>query len=62
MDLRTTLVTSGRPPRIPDAPLNQPIVPASTFVAGGSMAYGRYGNPSWSALEEALGAAEGGHA
>lgn len=61
MDLRTTLVTAGRPPRTPDAPLNQPIVPASTFVAGGATEYGRYGNPSWSALEDAVGHAEGGH-
>lgn len=35
---------------------------ASTYVAGGEVEYGRYGNPSWSAFEEALGALEGGRA
>jgi cystathionine gamma-synthase len=33
---------------------------ASTYVAGGDIEYGRYGNPTWSAFEEALGALEGG--
>ena len=33
---------------------------ASTYVAGGDLEYGRYGNPTWSAFEEALGALEGG--
>jgi cystathionine gamma-synthase len=33
---------------------------ASTYVAGGDVEYGRYGNPSWTAFEEALGALEGG--
>jgi cystathionine gamma-synthase len=33
---------------------------ASTYVAGGDVEYGRYGNPTWSAFEEALGALEGG--
>lgn len=60
--LRTTVVTSGRPDRVPDAPLNQPIIPASTFVAGGPIGYGRYGNPSWTALEESIGLLEGGTA
>ena len=35
---------------------------ASTYVAGGDLEYGRYGNPTWSAFEEALGALEGGRA
>jgi len=60
--IRTSVVTSGRPDRVPDAPLNQPIVPASTFVAGGPIGYGRYGNPAWSALEESIGLLEGGSA
>lgn len=58
----TIAVTSGRPPHAPDQPLNQPIVMASTYVAGGDLEYGRYGNPTWTAFEEALGALEGGRA
>lgn len=56
----TVAVHAGRPPRTPDAPLTTPVHLASTFVAGGPVAYGRYGNPSWDAFEEALGALEGG--
>jgi cystathionine gamma-synthase len=33
---------------------------ASTYVAGGDVEYGRYGNPTWAAFEEALGDLEGG--
>ena len=33
---------------------------ASTYVAGGDVEYGRYGNPTWSAFEQALGDLEGG--
>jgi cystathionine gamma-synthase len=56
----TVAVTAGRPPRSPDEPLNTPLTLASTYVAGGDVEYGRYGNPTWSAFEEALGALEGG--
>ena len=56
----TTAVTAGRPEHRPDAPLNAPITMASTYVATGDLEYGRYGNPTWSAFEEALGALEGG--
>src|SRR3954466_3235089 len=56
----TKAVHLGRPPRQPDAPLNEPITMASTYVAGGDLEYGRYGNPTWAAFEEALGALEGG--
>jgi len=58
----TTVVTSGRPPHEPDNPLNTPITMASTYVAGGDVEYGRYGNPTWAAFEEALGDLEGGRA
>jgi len=63
----TVAVHAGRPPTEPDAPLNPPVVFASTYVgvdpAGrGERGYGRYGNPTWSALEEAVGALEGGWA
>jgi cystathionine gamma-synthase len=56
----TTAVTAGRPEHVPDAPLNVPITMASTYVAGGVVEYGRYGNATWTAFEEALGALEGG--
>jgi len=56
----TLAVTAGRPPREPDQPLNAPLTMASTYVAGGDVEYGRYGNPTWSAFEEALGELEGG--
>src|SRR5680860_182178 len=58
----TLAVTSGRPPHEPDNPLNTPITMTSTYVAGGDVEYGRYGNPTWSAFEEALGDLEGGRA
>src|SRR6187402_565141 len=56
----TIAVTAGRPAHEPDQPLNQPLVMASTYVAGGDLEYGRYGNPTWTAFEDALGALEGG--
>jgi cystathionine gamma-synthase len=56
----TIAVTSGRPPRVADNPLNEPLTMASTYVAGGDLEYGRYGNPTWSAFEQALGDLEGG--
>jgi cystathionine gamma-synthase len=56
----TTAVTAGRPPHGPDQPLNTPITMASTYGATGDLEYGRYGNPTWAAFEEALGALEGG--
>jgi len=61
-DLRpaTIAVVSGRPAHEPDAPLNAPVTLASTYVAGGDLEYGRYGNPTWVAFEEALGALERG--
>jgi cystathionine gamma-synthase len=58
----TRAVVAGRPPRRPDAPLGPPVTFASTYVAGGTVEYGRYGNPTWSAFEEAVGDLEGGRA
>ena len=58
----TVAVTAGRPPRVPDGPLNGPIVMASTYHAGGDVGYGRYGNPTWEMLETAVGTLEGGSA
>ncbi|CAM3400030.1 PLP-dependent aspartate aminotransferase family protein [Nocardioides dubius] len=56
----TVAVTAGRPASEPDAPFSVPVTFASTYVAGGDVEYGRYGNPTWTAFEEALGALEGG--
>jgi cystathionine gamma-synthase len=56
----TVAVTAGRPPHEPDQPLNVPITMASTYVAGGDLEYGRYGNPAWTAFEDVLGRLEGG--
>ena len=56
----TVAVHAGRPPHEPDQPFSVPITMASTYVAGGELEYGRYGNPTWTAFEEALGALEGG--
>lgn len=63
----TIAVHAGRPPAEVDAPLNPPVVFASTYVGAdpagqGEVGYGRYGNPTWSALEQAVGALEGGSA
>lgn len=58
----TVAVTAGRPAATPDAPLNTPIVPASTFHAGGAWEYAREGAPTTAALEQAIGALEHGTA
>jgi cystathionine gamma-synthase len=56
----TIAVTAGRPDHVADAPLNTPLTMAATYVAGGDLEYGRYGNPTWTAFEDTLGALEGG--
>src|SRR3954449_2556133 len=56
----TVAVHAGRPAHEPDQPLNAPITMASTYVAGGDLEYGRYGNPTWAAFEQVLGDLEGG--
>src|SRR4029079_4417060 len=55
----TRAVVAGRPPRTPDQSFSHPVTFASTYVAGGPMEYGRYGNPTWSAFEEAVGSLGG---
>ncbi len=62
LSLSTLAVKAGRPPSEPDQPLNEPLVMASTYVAGGELEYGRYGNQTWHAFEDAVGALEGGRA
>jgi len=42
--------------------LSVPVTFASTYVAGGEVEYGRYGNPTWTALETVVGDLEGGWA
>ncbi len=63
---QTLAVTAGRPSKTPQAPFNPPVVFASTFVGSADTSdivnYGRDGNPTWLALEEAIGALEGGRA
>ena len=60
--LPTAVVHLGRPPADPGGPVNAPVVLTSTFHQGGSRAYGRDGNPTWEALEAAIGGLEGGAA
>ncbi len=63
----TLAVTAGRPPAHPGRPMNEPLVLASNFRAGTAASpvveYSRDGGTaSWEALEEAVGALEGGSA
>jgi cystathionine gamma-synthase len=63
----TVAVTAGRPPAVPGQPMNVPLVLASNFRAGTAEApvteYSRDGGTaSWQALEDAVGALEGGTA
>ncbi|PZS33951.1 MAG: cystathionine gamma-synthase [Pseudonocardiales bacterium] len=57
----TVAVTAGRPAG-PGEPFSVPPTFASTYRDGGTVGYGRWGNPTWTALEDALGALEGGRA
>ncbi len=54
------VVAAGRPAKQPDGALNPPIALNSTFHEGGPVGYGRYGNETWTALEEAISVLEGG--
>ena len=63
----TLAVSLGRPDKTPGAPLNVSPVMASTYVgvhdtSRAVLGYGRDGNETWSALEDVLGALEGGRA
>lgn len=57
----TFAITSGRPPVVPDGPINSPISMNATFHAGGAIGYGRFGNETWEALECAISKFEGGN-
>jgi cystathionine gamma-synthase len=58
----SVLVSAGRPPHVPGAPVNQPLVLTSTFQAGGDRGYARDGTDTSDAFEAAIGALEGGRA
>ncbi len=58
----TVVISLGRPAAIADGPLNVPITPASALQAGGVAGYARDGHAPWAALEEVIGALEGGRA
>ena len=58
--IESKVVAAGRPAKQPDGALNPPIALNSTFHQGGPVGYGRYGNETWSALEEAISVLEGG--
>ena len=57
----TVAISAGRD-ESPGAPLNIPPTFASTYRDGGPVGYGRWGNPTWTAFETAVGALEGGQA
>ena len=57
------VVAAGRPPRVPGAPVNPPVELSATYAAPvAGTGYGRNGNATWTALEEAVGALEHGDA
>ncbi|MEO6822885.1 MAG: aminotransferase class I/II-fold pyridoxal phosphate-dependent enzyme [Candidatus Nanopelagicales bacterium] len=60
--MATVVVQAGRPPRRPDGPVNPDITMSSTYHAGGEIGYARTSNPTWMALEDAVGTLEGGRA
>lgn len=59
---RTRVVHAGRPDPVPGAGVNVPVELSSTYHAGAPVSYARSGNPTWSALEDAVGGLEGGRA
>src|SRR3954464_8988138 len=58
----TLVISLGRPAAVADGPLNVPITPASALQAGGTIGYARDGHAPWMALEDVIGALEGGRA
>jgi cystathionine gamma-synthase len=58
----TLAVHAGRGDRTPGSPLSVPPILTSTYAEGGPVGYSRSGNPTWTALEDVLGALEGGSA
>ncbi|PID96510.1 MAG: cystathionine gamma-synthase [Actinomycetales bacterium] len=64
--LATIAVTAGRPDRAPGAPVNPPVDFSSTYAVDPDSeqapGYGRFGNSTWAAFEQTVGALEGGTA
>lgn len=60
LDPSTVVVTAGRGRAAAGQPVNVAVELSSTYRAGGDVIYGRESNPVWVALEEAVGALEGG--
>src|SRR5207342_1385663 len=59
----TWLVVAGRPAPLPGAPLNTPVVAASTYVLGSERIYSRNeATEGWESFEAMLGGLEGGQA
>jgi cystathionine gamma-synthase len=59
----TWAIVAGRPAPIPGAPLNTPLVAASTYVLGSKRIYSRNeATESWESFEEMIGGLEGGEA
>jgi cystathionine gamma-synthase len=59
----TWLVVAGRPDPLPGAPLNTPVIAASTFNLGAERIYSRNeATEGWEAFEAMLGGLEGGSA
>lgn len=63
MKPETWVVVAGRPDSVPGAPLNTPVIPASTYVLGSERIYSRNeGTEGWEAFEALIGGLEGGNA
>ena len=61
MKPETWAIVGGRPDRVPGAPLNTPLVPASNFVLGTERLTAAPRRPTtWEAFEAVLGGLEGG--
>jgi cystathionine gamma-synthase len=57
----TWAIVAGRPEPVPGAPLNTPVVAASTYVLGGQRIYSRNeATEGWESFEAMLGGLEGG--
>ncbi len=54
MRKETIAISAGRPKHQPGASLNPPIQLSATFMAGTEVGYGRFGNETWAATEEAI--------
>ena len=60
MEKSTVVIHGGRPKKVTGAPLNYPIGVSSTFVAGGSAIYSRFGTQVTRGLEDLIADLEGG--